>query len=298
MRSMWNGMISFGLVNIPVGMYPATKSDKVRFNFLHKEDDGRISNQRVCQVCGEVIEFDDLVRGYEYEKDHYVTLTDEELDKVEPEATETITIDAFVALDEIDPIYFERPYYLVPSKKSDRAYSLLREALVSTKKVGIARFVLRTREYLAAIRPSGDMLVLDTMHFSEEIREREGAPDGAAQVNKRELEMASQLIAAMVEKFDPEKYHDTYAEALTELIDKKLEGKPIAAKATRKEPTQVGDLMSRLKASLAKSGSAAKSTAKTTNGSGPAGKPSKPSQAKPAAGTRKSTRKPKLRLVA
>lgn len=294
MRSMWNGMISFGLVNIPVGMYPATKNDKVRFNWLHKEDGGRIENHRVCKKCGEEVDFDDLAKGYEYEKDHYVTVTDEELAKAQAEATETITIEAFVDLDEIDPIYFEKPYYLVPARKSDRVYALLREALKSTKKVGIARFVLRTREYLAAVRASGNALVLDTMHFSEEIREAEDVPPADAEVNKRELEMATQLVEAMENEFDPNKYHDTYQEAVMELIDKKLEGKTISAKPKHKEPTNVIDLMSRLKASLGKAETdEAKPARRTTTR-----KTAKSRKAAPAKrGTRK-TGKTKLRLVA
>jgi len=304
MRSMWNGTISFGLVNIPVGLYPATADDRVHFNMLHKEDGGRIKNQRVCAKCGDPVSYDELEKGFEYEKDHYVTLSDEELKSAQAESTETITIMAFADLEEIDPIFFDQPYYLIPGKKSDKVYALLRDTLKKTGKVGIARFVLRTREYLAALRVRGDALVLDTMHFSEEIRDAEGVPAADEKANERELAMATQLVDAMTEKFDPEKYHDTYEEAVMELINRKLEGKAIKSKTKQPEPTNVLDLMSRLKASLEKADGGVEeeekpAKAKTTKAAAPKAK----TAARPAAKRAKSTtRKPadgkRLKLVA
>lgn len=304
MRSIWNGMISFGLVNIPVGMYPATRDNQVSFNLLHEKDGGRIHNQRVCKKCGETVEYEELIKGYEYEKGHYVTLSDEELRKVQPDANETITILDFVDLEDIDPIYFDRPYYLIPSKKSDKVYVLLREALKQSKKVGVAKFVLRTKEYLAAVRASGNALVLDTMHFRDEIRDKEEMPSSDVEVGKRELDMAVQLIDAMAAEFDPEKYHDSYSEALMQVVEKKLEGKKITAPTHKKEPTNVLDLMSRLKASLEGTGGEGEETktkARGTRKSAPARRAARP-KTRAAGGrkttTRKSGDKTRLRLVA
>lgn len=254
MRSMWNGMISFGLVNIPVGMYPATQGRGVSFNQLHKEDGGRIRVEKHCTKCDEKLEQADLEKGYEFEKDQYVVITDEDLKKVRPEASDNITIHAFVDLDQIDPIFYDTPYYLMPGKKSDKVYALLREALTKSNKVGIATFVLRSKQYLAAVRPSKDALVLDTMHFAEEIRKAEGVPSEKVEVADRELNMALQLIEAMADDWKPEEYKDTYTEALMHLIEQKMEGKEITESYAAPEATDVLDLMSRLKASLENAG--------------------------------------------
>lgn len=307
MRSMWNGTLSFGLVNIQVGMYPATKENQLHFHLLHKKDCGRIKNQRVCTVCGEVLDYDELTKGYEYQKGDYVTVTEDDLKKARPEASESLAIKGFVDLDEIDPIYFDSPYYLTPGKKSDRIYALLRDALAKTGKVGIATFVLRTKEYLAVIRPYGEALLLNTMHFADEVRPAEDIP-GEIDIPDKEMDMAVQLVEAMAEEFEPDQYKNNYNEALQSLIEKKLSGKKIETKATPKEPTNVGDLMSRLKASLE-----GKSTPKKTSASKPAAKTtSKPAAKTPAKAAAKTTSKaaakttaktstskrPKLKLVA
>ena len=251
-RSIWNGMISFGLVNIPVGLYPATRDNDLHFHLLHKKDCGRIRQQRVCEECGEVVEYDELVKGFEYEKGEYVEVTPEELEKAQPESTELITIHSFVDPTQIDPMFYSRPYYLMPDKKSIRVYSLLREALHKSNRVGIATFVLRTKEYLATLRPCGNALILDTIHFADEIREAEGVPEGKAEIKKEELQMTLQLIESMEESdFEAEKFSDTYAEAVQKMIDRKLEGKNITdSKAKPRQATNVLDLMSRLKASV------------------------------------------------
>lgn len=274
-RSIWNGMISFGLVNIPVGLYPATRDNDLHFHLLHKEDCGRIRQQRVCEECGEVVDYDELVKGYEYEKGEYVEVTKEELEKVQPEATELITIHSFVDPDKIDPLYYERPYYLMPDKRSGKVYSLLREALKESNRVGIATFVLRTKEYLATLRPCGNAMILNTIHFADEIREAEGVPEGKPDVKAAELKMTEQLIESMEEKdFDADKYSDTYADAVQKMIEDKLEGKKVSAGKTKpRQATNVLDLMSRLKASLEET----------------EGKEKKPTRKKPAA--KKSTAK-------
>jgi DNA end-binding protein Ku len=254
MRPIWNGMLSFGLVNIPVGLYPATEDADLHFHLLHKEDGGRIRNQRVCDVDGKPVEYSDLVKGYEYEKGSFVEISDEDLEKVRVEASDRIVIDDFVNGAEIDPTFFEKPYFLLPGKKSDAPYALLREAMKNTGKVGIARIVIRTRERLAAIRVDGASIMLDTMHFADELRSVEGAPAESISVGKRELDMAIMLINAMSTKFEPSKYHDTYKEAVLELIHEKLDGKEVVHQEEHVEPTQIIDLMAFLKSSIEKTG--------------------------------------------
>ncbi len=265
MRPIWNGMLSFGLVNIPVALYAATDDSDLHFNLLHKEDNGRIRNQRVCAVDGKPVEYSDLVKGYEYEKGKFVTITDEDLEKVKVEATDRIVIEDFVSVDEIDPKFFEKPYFLLPGKKSDAPYALLRDALKSTGKIGIARVVIRTRERLAAVRVDGSTLMLDTMHFADELREPDHVPAETLKAGDREMEMAKMLINAMSTKFEPAKYHDTYKDAVMELIESKVDGRQIVQQEDHAEPTEVIDLMKFLKASIEK-------TAKSVDSSGSAGK--------------------------
>lgn len=259
-RSIWNGMISFGLVNIPVGLYPATRDNDVHFHLLHKKDCGRIRQQRVCEECGEVVDYDELVKGYEYEKGEYIGVTPQELEKAQPETSELITIHGFVNPEKIDPIYYERPYYLMPDRKSDRVYTLLREALKQSNRVGIATFVLRSKEYLAALRPCGNALILDTLHFADEIREAEGMPKEKVDIKAEELKMTQQLMDAMEQPtFDAAKFPDTYAQAVQKMIEQKLAGKKIGAgKTAPRQATNVLDLMSRLKASLEETGQSEK----------------------------------------
>ena len=167
-HAIWSGAINFGLVTIPVKLFTAVRTDDLRFNFLHKKDKGRIFNERHCSVCDEKVEYADLVRGYEYEKGHYVTVSDEDLKAVRPEATQSVQIVEFVDLDQINPMYFDTPYYLEPEKKGRHAYALLRDALIDSGKVAIASVVIRSREHLAAVKPNGEALVLELMHFADE----------------------------------------------------------------------------------------------------------------------------------
>jgi DNA end-binding protein Ku len=248
MNAIWNGMISFGLVNIPVGLYTATDERDLPLHLLHAKDHGRVKNQRICSVDGEVVEYEDIVKGYEYEKDKYVEITDDDLKKARPQASDRIVIDDFVDAGDIDPKLFERPYYLLPAKKSEASYALLREALAQSHKVGIARIVIRTKEQLAAVRVDGPMIMLDTMHFVDEIRKMD-AP-AAVTVGKREVDMALTLINAMTTKFEPEKYHDTYRDALLNVIEQKIDGKEIVAAEVHESPTEIIDLMAYLKRSV------------------------------------------------
>ncbi len=258
MRAIWNGAISFGLVNIPVGVYSATHSERISFNYLHQKDLGRIHNVRVCDTCGKEVPYEDLVRGYEYEKGEYVALDDEDFDKIAVESTRTISIMDFVDQDDIDPMFFDSPYYLGPGKNADHVYALFREALKDSAKVGIAKVAFREREHLAAIKAHGNALMLDTMFFADELTKPSGLdlPTKDAKVTERELKLAEQLIEEMSAKFEPEKYEDTYREALLEMIDKKIKGKGGKTKrvTAKKATTNVVDIMSKLKASLKESG--------------------------------------------
>ena len=257
MRPIWNGMISFGLVNIPVGVFSATRSERLEFHLLHEKDMGRINNVRVCQVDGKEVPYEDLVKGYEYEKGEYVVLTDEDFEKAAAESSKSISITDFVDIAEIDPMFFETPYYLVPGKNADHAYVILRETLKQTQKAGIAKVAFREREHLAAVKPHGRALMLDIMHFPEEITSAGelDLPAEKASVKDKELKLAEQLVESMTAKFDPKKYKDTYRERLEELIEKKLKGKPIHVKTTkRKATTNVVDITALLQKSLRASG--------------------------------------------
>jgi DNA end-binding protein Ku len=268
MRPAWNGTISFGLVNIPVALYSATRSERISFNLLHKKDMGRVGNVRKCKMCGKELSPDDITKGYQIEKDEYIEITDQDLEKAEAEVetSRTIQIMDFVEQDEIDPKFFDSPYYIVPGKNADHVYVLLREALKKTGKVGIAKLVFRDREHLAAIKPDGRAIMLDTMHFADEISESDDLkiPSESAKVGAKEITMAEQLVEMMTDEFNPEKYKDSYREALLEVIDKKAKGvKPKAHTQRQKEAvTNVVDIMSRLKASLEKSPTKRKTTTK------------------------------------
>ena len=268
MRPSWNGTISFGLVNIPVALFSATRSERISFNLLHKKDMGRVGNVRKCKVCGKELSSEDITKGFEVEKDEYVEMTDEDFKKAEAvvETGRTIQIMDFVEQEEIDPKFFESPYYIVPGKNADHVYVLLREALKKTKKVGIAKMVFRDREHLAAIKPDGRALMLDTMHFAEEINDGEGLqiPAQTAKVGAKELDMAEKLIGMMSGEFEPDKYKDTYREAIMEVIEKKSKGQAVKVKTKKKEiTTNVVDIMSKLKASLEGTGKRKTTTARS-----------------------------------
>jgi DNA end-binding protein Ku len=252
-RPIWSGAISFGLVNVPVKLYSAVSSKDVRFHQLEASTKARIRQKRVSSATGEEVPYDQIIKGYELAPDTYVPISPEELDALDPKATKTIDIEDFVDLDTIDPVYYERPYYLVPDRGGTKAYALLREAMRETNKVGIARMVLRTKQYLAAIRPKGDALVLETMLFGDEVvpDDELDLPREEVELSERELKMARQLIDSLSGDFEPDKYHDEYRERVLELIEQKASGQEIVVEEPTEEPTKVVDLMAALEASLA-----------------------------------------------
>lgn len=251
-HAIWTGSINFGLVTIPVKLQTAIRTNDLRFNFLHKTDDGRINNVRRCSIDGEDVPYSEIVRGYEYEKGQYVILTDEDFDRVNPEATQSVDIVQFVDLSEINPMFYDKPYYLEPDKRGRHAYALLREALKAENKVGIAKVVIRSREHLAALKPNGDALVLELMHFEDEIVDQASLelPSGEKPI-ENEMKVAKMLIETMSEPFDASKFKDTYREEVLAMIDARAAGKEIP-KAKGKVPARdnVVNLMDVLQKSL------------------------------------------------
>jgi len=254
---IWTGTLAFGLLRIPVKVYTAVRSKELHFHFLHKADEGRIQNVRRCSLDGQDVPYEDVVRGYEYEKGRYVLITDEELERMHPEATQTVDIMEFVDVAEIDPMYFDAPYYLEPEEQARNVYALLREALAQSGKIGIAKVVLRSREHLAALKADGQMLTLDLMHFADEIVEQaEFDLPEEEPIPEKELNVARMLIEAMTAPFDPEKFRDTYREALWAMIQARAAGKALP-KAASPKPLPIpknAELIELLQQSLEHSG--------------------------------------------
>ena len=255
-RSIWSGAISFGLVNVPVKLYSAVSRKTVRFHQLNSDTGHRISQKRVDSVTDEEVPYEKIVKGFELTKERYVVVTPEELDSIAPEKTRAIDIEDFVDLEDIDPIFYDHPYYLVPDKGAGKAYGLLLEAMRESGKVAIARVVLRSKEQLVAIRPGeGDVLTMETMIFHDEVVPADDLDDVPStkdlKTSDRELKMAQQLIASLASDFEPSKYHDEYREKVLELIEAKADGQEIAIQPTDEEPQEVPDLMAALEASLA-----------------------------------------------
>jgi len=248
---MWKGAISFGLLTIPVAVYPATEEKTLRFNQLHDEDGGRIRYKRVCEKDGEEVSFEHIVKGYEVEKDRYVVLTDDDFDAVPVQSSRAIDIVQFVELDQIDPVLFKKSYYLVPDETGAKAYSLLREAMKRDDRVGIAKVSFRDKEHIAALRFKDDAFVLETMFWPDEVREADfGGVDVSVEVRDQELQMARQLIDSLTGEWAPEEFSDAYREALVQIVEAKLNGQEI--EVIEPEPTaKVVDLMEALKASVA-----------------------------------------------
>ncbi len=284
-RAMWKGAISFGLVTIPVSVYPATEEKTLRFNQLHDDDGGRIRMKRVCSVDGEEVGFEHIVKGYEYEKDRYVILTDDDFEAIPVESSRAIDIQQFVDLEEIDPMLYKKSYYLVPEETGAKAYALLREALNRSGKVGVAKVSFRDKEHLAALRFRDDAFILETMYWPDEIREADfGGVDVSMKVRPNELDMAQTLIDNLSADWDPGEFKDEYREAMLRIVEAKINGEEI--EVVEAEPTaKVVDLMEALKASVA----AAKKEAKAepaTKKKAPARKKTaakKPAAKKPAA---------------
>ncbi len=266
-RAIWKGGISFGLVNIPIALYPATRREELKFCLLRKSDLSPVNYKRVAEKDGKEVPWDQIVKGYEYEKGKYVMLKDEDFERVDLEATQTVDIQNFVDQEEIDPMFFYKPYYLEPQKGGDKAYALLRDALKDSGKVGIAKVVIKTRQYLAGVKPEDGALVLELMHFADELADpgKLRVPK-KTEVGKREMNMATSLIDSMTSKWDPEKYHDDYREALMEVIEEKVEagGKEIEEKPKKApKPTKVIDLVSVLQKSLEQTGGKKKAATKS-----------------------------------
>jgi DNA end-binding protein Ku len=253
-RAIWTGAISFGLVNVPVKLYSATSPKSVRFHQLSSKTGARIRQKRVDPSTDEEVPYEDIVKGYEITPDRYVIITPEELDALDPKATRTIDIEEFVDLDEIDPIYFDHSYYVVPTAGGAKAYRLLLEAMREAGKVGIGRIVLRSKQQLVALRPTGDVLTLSTMLFGDEVLKPDRLDEldavSEAEASERELAMARQLIESLSSDFEPNRYRDNYRERVMDLIERKASGEEIAVQPVE-EAEPVPDLMAALEASLA-----------------------------------------------
>jgi DNA end-binding protein Ku len=255
-RSIWTGAISFGLVTVPVKLYSAVNRKTVRFNQLNRQTGSRINQKRVDASTGDEVAYEDLVKGYEISADRYVVIDPVELEAVEPKKTKTIDIEDFVDLEDIDPIFYDHPYYLAPGPGGAKPYRLLMEAMRETNKVGIAKVVIRSKESLVALRPMADHDVLEmaTMLFADEIVDPDRIDDiptaDEVETSPRELDIAKQLVESLAGDFEPEKYKDTYREAVLDMIEKKAAGEEIAVQPEAEEAEPVPDLMSALKASL------------------------------------------------
>jgi DNA end-binding protein Ku len=254
---MWSGAISFGLVNVPIKLYSAVSKKTVRFHQLNGETGNRIQQKRVDPETGEEVAYESIVKGYELTRDRYVIINPDELEALDPEKSRSIDIEDFVDLADIDPVYYDHPYYLVPDKGAAKAYGLLLGAMQQAGKVAIARVVLRSKEQLVAIRPhkDGNLLMMETMIFADEVvpsDELDGLPEAKdLKASDRELKMAEQLIESLASEFDPTRYHDEYREKVLELIEAKAAGEEIVVQPEAPKAERVPDLMAALEASLA-----------------------------------------------
>jgi DNA end-binding protein Ku len=251
-RPLWKGAITFGLISIPVRLYSAVSEKSLKFHLMHEEDGGRIKYERVCSKCGKKVSWDDLVKGYEYSKDHYVTFTEDELEGLDVDSIRAIDVVAFVPLTDIDPIYFNKTYYVAPEAAGLKAYRLLADALEAEGQVGVAKVALRDKEHLATVRLKDDVFVLETMHWPDEIREPEFEElDKKVKIQDSEVKMARQLIQQLSAEFDPSEFADEYRSKLEELVQAKVDGEEVTLAAEpEQEPTKVVDLMEALKASV------------------------------------------------
>jgi DNA end-binding protein Ku len=253
-RAIWSGSISFGLVNVPVKLYSAVKQQDIHFNQLEEKTGAHIKYKRVSEKTGKEVDYEKIVKGYEIAKGKYVTITTDELASVAPRATRTVDIEDFVEIDEIDPIYFESTYYLAPAGEgASKAYGLLLKGMEATSKIAIGRFVMRTKEYLCAIRPYDGVLALNTMLFPDEVVSKKDVPDLPARkpsVGDKELKIATSLIESLSTSFKPSAYKDTYRQQVLKMIDQKAKGKEIVAPEEPEEQAQIVDLLAALEASV------------------------------------------------
>ncbi len=276
MRALWKGAITFGLVTIPVSLFPATRREELKFRQLRASDQSPVNYKRVAEADGKEVPWDQIVKGYEYEKGKFVIIKDEDFARVDVEATQTVDIMNFVSIDDVDPLLFYKPYFLEASKGGDKAYVLLRDALIDTGKIAIAKVVIRTRQHLAAVKPQKKGLMLELMHFPKELIDVSEFNEPAEKaIGKAEMQMARQLIASMTTDWKPEQYNDEYHEALEKIIEEKIEhpDKTAPAPPKKRQATNVIDLVSVLQASLQQSRS--KPTGKKTPAAAKARKPTK-----------------------
>jgi DNA end-binding protein Ku len=283
-RAIWSGSISFGLVNIPVKLYSAVSRKTVRFHQIDAESGQRIRQQRVNPGSGEEVPYEQIVKGYEISPDRYVTITPEELEALEPQKTRTIDIEQFVDLEQIDPIYYDHPYYLAPDKGAAKPYKLLLDAMEEADKVAIARVVIRSKENLVALRSYAGAITMETMLFPDEVTQPDSieelaALDGDVKTTKRELDMAKQLIESLSGDFDVSEYRDEYRERVLDMIERKAAGETITIEEPVAEKKEVPDLMAALEASIAASKTPPKKRATSGNGASKS-KPKKKAPAK------------------
>jgi DNA end-binding protein Ku len=284
-HAIWTGSINFGLVTIPVKLMTAVREHTLHFHFLHGKDQGRVQNTRTCSVCGEKVPWNQVERGFEVSKGKFVILTDEDFKRVDVEATQSVDICEFVDEAEIDPMLYDRPYYLEPEKKGRHAYALLRDTLSEAKKVGVAKVVIREKEHLAVVRAEGEALILELLHFADEVvsaKTLELPPRKGDKPNAGEKKAAKMLVDAMAATFDATQFHDKYAEELKAMIAARAKGAPPPpAKKAEKRPSNVVDLVSVLQQSLAE-------TSKHRSGTAPAAKSAHKEAAKRVPSKRKS----------
>lgn len=252
MKTLWKGAVSFGLVNIPVKMYTATERKDIKFNYLHKECMSPVKYQKFCPNCGREIAADEIVRGYEYQTGSYVIMSEEDMERIPLENTKTIDILDFVDLNQVDPVYFDKTYYLEASQGGEKAYSLLLHAMRQTGKVAIAKVLIRSKQSLAALRVKDSVLVMETIFYPDEIRSYTSLNTGmdAVKLHENEIKMAVNLIQNLSTDFDPSKYQDDYRQAIREIIDAKIAGQEIATHTPAADKGNVVDLMAALKASI------------------------------------------------
>jgi DNA end-binding protein Ku len=252
--SVWSGYLTFGLISMPVKLFSGARGERVSFHMLHRDDNVRIKQQLFCPADERVVERSEIVKGFEYRKGEYVIIEPEEIKKIEPKTAKAMEILQFVKAEEVDPIYFESSYYLMPDEAGQRPYQLLAKAMEDSGYLAVAKLTMHNREYTVILRPKTHGLVLHTMYYSDEIREVEGFGDGKAELKAGELKVANQLIEALADKFEPEKFHDTYEENLKAMIKARLEGREVTAVEKPGKPAPVVDLMDALKQSLAQMG--------------------------------------------
>src|SRR5580692_223177 len=253
MRALWKGNIGFGLVNIPVSLFPATRREELKFHLLRRSDLSPINYKRIAEADGKEVPWDQIVKGYEYEKGKFVALREEDFARVDVEATQTVDIINFVKIDDVDPLLFYKPYYLEVRRGGDKAYVLLRDSLAETRRIAIAKVVIRTRQHLAAVKPQKKGLMLELMHFPDELLDASEFKEPVEKaVGKAEMQMAKQLIESMTSEWKPEQYTDEYHKALEKMIDEKIEhgGEESPVPAKKKKPTNVVDLVSVLQQSI------------------------------------------------